>query len=1135
MTASPDRAARFRPHIEDLEARDLWATVTGLSPISGTSLGGTTVVISGTFTGTMLSDFAVTFEGVPATVTSFNPMGTSVTVTSPVGAANSVADVIVTDSGGASADTAADDYTYITTPTVTALSPIGGLPAGGTSVTITGTGFAGLAGTAAVKFGAVNAASYVVNSNTSITAVAPAGAAGTVDVTVTNVVGTSANTAADDYTYLAIPTITALSPGGGPIAGGNSVVITGTGFAALTGAASVMFGAVNAASYVVNSNTQITAVAPAGAAGSVNVSVTNAIGMSANTAADNYLYAAAPTVTGVSPNTGATFGGTTITITGTNFYNGATVTVGGTPATGVTVVDATTITATTPSGGAGGVDVIVTTPSGVSANTAADNYTYVLVAPPTVTAVSPTAGPVAGGTVLTITGTNFTGATGVTVGGVAATAVTVVNATTITATTPAGTAGIANVVVSNPGGPSANTAADDFTYVAAPTVTAVSPATGPAAGGTTITITGTNFTGATGVTVGGVAATAVTVVNATTITATTPAGTAGIVDVIVTTPGGPSATSAASKFTYVAAPTVTSVTPPGGPVTGGTAITITGTGFTGATAVTIGGTAATNVVVVNATTITATTPAHVAAVSPVIVTTPGGNSAPAVGATFAFDSTAPTVVISAPSAPFTVGAPVTFTITYTDANFTASSLTAANVTLNKTGTANGTVSVSAGTGPVRTVTISNITGDGTLGISIAAGTAVDVAGNLAPAAGPSTTFVAAGSKLASFAVGGANGAVRLLDDSGVLVNSFQPIAGYTGLVSVALADFDGDGTADLAVAAALPAGVAGLSTSAAGKVFVYDGLELANGKLTLDHTFTPFLNSNGPGLATGAYINGLNIAAGDVNGDGKVDLIAGSRGGTTTSGRAEYGRLIVVAQGAAANGSQDTFIGSGSQGIFPFGTTYQKGVVAAAGDLDGAVNGAGFTTAEIGVTRGGPVNSSNPAVQSMKLKVVRLSGATLQEIDLTGGGLNANGTTKVPLAPYAGLAAGTIRRDARVAFVDQDGDGKDSLVFSAIDPFTIPGGGNTVRISAFNVPGNGPASVVSTGTGPSGSYTVGAGVSVSFDTSDVVATAPAENLALLSAVGANGTVQFLNALTGAVQTGGFSLAVPIGGVSLGGL
>lgn len=84
-----------------------------------------------------------------------------------------------------------------------------------------------------------------------------------------------------------------------------------------------------------------------------------------------------------------------------------------------------------------------------------------------------------------------------------------------------------------------------------PTVTGVSPNSGTTAGGTAITITGTNFSGATAVNVGASNATGVTIVNGTTITATTPAGAAGAADVRVTAPGGTSAINASAKFTYV--------------------------------------------------------------------------------------------------------------------------------------------------------------------------------------------------------------------------------------------------------------------------------------------------------------------------------------------------------------------------------------------------------------------------------------------------------------------------------------------------------------------------------------------------------------------------------------------------------
>ena len=82
---------------------------------------------------------------------------------------------------------------------------------------------------------------------------------------------------------------------------------------------------------------------------------------------------AAPTVSSISPTSGPTTGGTSVTITGTNFVSGATVAFGGTAATGVTVVSSTTITATTPPMAAGTVPVKVTNPDGYSATLSSAN------------------------------------------------------------------------------------------------------------------------------------------------------------------------------------------------------------------------------------------------------------------------------------------------------------------------------------------------------------------------------------------------------------------------------------------------------------------------------------------------------------------------------------------------------------------------------------------------------------------------------------------------------------------------------------------------------------------------------------------------------------------------------------------
>src|SRR6266852_8182172 len=179
---------------------------------------------------------------------------------------------------------------------------------------------------------------------------------------------------------------------------------------------------------------------------------------------------------------------------------------------------------------------------------------------PTVGSVSPSSGPAAGGTAVTITGTNFVTGTAVTFGGAGATSVVVVSATQITATTAAHAAAAVNVVVTNPDTQS-GTLTNGYTYTSpAPTVGSVSPSSGAAAGGTAVTITGPNFVAGTTATFGGTGATNVVVVSATQITATTAAHAAGAVNVVVTNPDTQTG-SLTNGYTYVAAPTVGSVSP----------------------------------------------------------------------------------------------------------------------------------------------------------------------------------------------------------------------------------------------------------------------------------------------------------------------------------------------------------------------------------------------------------------------------------------------------------------------------------------------------------------------------------------------------------------------------------------------
>lgn len=340
------------------------------------------------------------------------------------------------------------------------------------------------------------------------------------------------------------PTVSTIVPSSGPTAGGTTVTITGTN---LSSATSVTFGGTAATSFTVSSATQITATTPAHAAGAVDVVVTTSGGFATSTGGFTFV-APMPTIASVAPSSGSTLGGTTVTITGANLTGASAATFGGTAVTSLTVISAAQVRVATPAHAAGAVDVAVTTPGGTATKTA--GFTFV-VPPPSIASVAPASGSTLGGTVVTLTGTNLTGASAVTFGGTAAASFTVDSATQVTATTPAHAAGAVNVVVTTPGGTATRTGG--FTYVAlVPTISTVAPAAGPAAGGSILTIHGTNLTGATAVTFDGSAAASFTVDSETQLRATTPAHSAGAVDVTVTTPYG-DATSTGG-FTYLDGP-----------------------------------------------------------------------------------------------------------------------------------------------------------------------------------------------------------------------------------------------------------------------------------------------------------------------------------------------------------------------------------------------------------------------------------------------------------------------------------------------------------------------------------------------------------------------------------------------------
>lgn len=254
-----------------------------------------------------------------------------------------------------------------------------------------------------------------------------------------------------------------------------------------------------------------------------------------------------PVVTSLSMSSGRTAGGQRVAVHGNNFTDVSAVLFGNKNGTRITVLGPHWLRVITPGHMAGRVAIRVVTSHGVSPVGAA-RFTFV--APPSVTAVRPRAGRAMGGDTVTISGARLGTATRVWFGGQAGGGLHVLSTTSLKVVTPPHTSGTVNVRVVSRYGTSAVGAADRFTYVAAPTVTAVNPTQGPSAGGTPVTITGTDLSLANAVWFGKIRATDLTVSSPTSITVTAPAHADGKVDVTVRTPGGTSAANPGDQYTY---------------------------------------------------------------------------------------------------------------------------------------------------------------------------------------------------------------------------------------------------------------------------------------------------------------------------------------------------------------------------------------------------------------------------------------------------------------------------------------------------------------------------------------------------------------------------------------------------------
>ena len=215
---------RGQPHIGacDIGAYEYQPVTPTLMDATGPASGGpVTFHGTGFQTGSRLtlgSPFSVTLD-VPASVVSAD--GTSMTLDLPPGAVAGPVDGGMTVTNPGLPPSARATFTYL--PVITGLSPSSGALAGGGSVTIRGAGFA--AGVTSVTFGGTLATTVRVDNNTQITAVAPAHAAGAVDVTVT--VNGMSVTKAGAYTYGTVMTLPPpQQPGSGAGTAPNPLPVT---------------------------------------------------------------------------------------------------------------------------------------------------------------------------------------------------------------------------------------------------------------------------------------------------------------------------------------------------------------------------------------------------------------------------------------------------------------------------------------------------------------------------------------------------------------------------------------------------------------------------------------------------------------------------------------------------------------------------------------------------------------------------------------------------------------------------------------------------------------------------------------------------------------------------------------------
>jgi len=332
---------------------------------------------------------------------------------------------------------------------------------------------------------------------------------------------------------MTLPIITGVNPTIGSIAGGSVITIWGHHFKNIK---HVYFGVTQAISFTINSHNQITAICPPIMEPAVvDLTIANKHGASN---AIKFTYIDKPIINNIIVNDSL------VTINGSNFTSTFKVLFGEQDAlyfkvTSDTLIEAIAPSFTLPSN----IDIIITNLAGDSLP-----FPFTFSVPPLITSINPSRGSSLGGDLITIYGQGFTNVINVSFGGTDI-APLIISDTQLTVTSPPGLSTVYVYV---------NTATEQsnsvtFTYVASPTISSISPNSGPTAGHNYVTITGTELTWATSVNFGAQSSTQISIISDSLLTVSVPPGSAGVVNVSVVTPGG---TSNTLPYTYVDPPII---------------------------------------------------------------------------------------------------------------------------------------------------------------------------------------------------------------------------------------------------------------------------------------------------------------------------------------------------------------------------------------------------------------------------------------------------------------------------------------------------------------------------------------------------------------------------------------------------